>query len=416
MNFRRRIITTFLLFVISISLAFGLLLNGLMNFVEDEIVRDFLLENMEYFEERVQLESSNDSLIQTTKVKAYLTHFGDIPEKLRLLNDGFHETENSHILIKTLRTGFHTGGKLILSFDESQSFLDKNEKNITLAITVFSLLIILLAGAICIYLAKSIASPIEHLSKQVREDQKSIIDSDILSRKDELGSLARAFSLSLKKINNLLEREKNFTRYASHELRTPLTVVRNNVDIIKLIIKKFITEQEKLSVKVPKHYDDAIQRLDQAIWFMGQQINTLLLMARGEYQPTYSQVAFLPLLNDIEAYFPDLLLKKEISQDLFVWADPTILLTILTNLFNNAVEHGADNNGKTTITIKADSSGFAICNIVKSFNTSHDGERFGLEIVEQLCRVMNWEFAYKESQKKEKRQFLITVIYIKASL
>ncbi len=413
MNFRKRIITTFLLFAIALTVVFGLLMDNLMVFVEDQIVRDFLSENMDYFEEKIQNEVSEDILITTSKVKGYLTHFNGVPEEFNSLSDGFHDTKDSHVLVKTLDTGFYTGEKLILLFDESKSFLDINENAIVLAIIIFSLVIVALAAVVCIYLAKSIASPIEYLAKKVSAEQGSISDSSVLSRRDELGSLARAFSLSVEQIHNLLEREKNFTRYASHELRTPLTVVKNNIDILRVVTKRLPKERSEPDDKVTKTFDNSIKRLNQAVWFMEQQVNTLLLLARGEYQPKLDEVELLPLINDVEAYFPDLILSKKFSEGHLVTTDPTVLLSILINILNNVIEHGADDNGKTAATIEANQTGFSVSNTTSTAPKSGDGKRFGLEIVEQLCDVMSWNLAIEENENQNNNQFSVVVSYIK---
>ena len=71
MTFRKRIISTFLLFASLLTLVFAILLDNLMNYVEDEVSRDFLAENLAYLEKRLQSDSNPKLLMDTYKVKTH---------------------------------------------------------------------------------------------------------------------------------------------------------------------------------------------------------------------------------------------------------------------------------------------------------------------------------------------------------
>jgi signal transduction histidine kinase len=49
---------------------------------------------------------------------------------------------------------------------------------------------------------------------------------------DEIRELADALAWFAQRLNELVERERNFTRDASHELRSPLTVIRTSAELV----------------------------------------------------------------------------------------------------------------------------------------------------------------------------------------
>ena len=406
MNFRQRIIATFLVFALALTTVFGVLLDNVMNFIEDQIIRDFLIENMVFFEQQL---AQDGQLINTPKLQSYLSGRDTLPGFLQELEDGFHDTESVHVFVKTLNHPDHAGQHLILVFDESQAFLDTHENSIFIAMLIFSCVIVCLAAVVCVYLAKSIASPIEYLANTVSSEHGDITHSPMLKRQDELGSLARAFDASVQEIQVLLEREKNFTRYASHELRTPLTVVRNNIDLLRFVTEKKMAEAKTSNIKVTQTYDNSVLRLYQAIWFMEQQINTMLLLARGEYKPQFTRVNLAVTLDEVAIYFPNLELDFAFDNTLNLHLDRTVLLSVLTNVLNNVVEHGANDNGVSKAKILADESGLSIINSMVSRREDYSGKRFGLEIVSQLCDVMEWGVEFEEAEIEEPYLFSVTI-------
>ena len=421
MSFRSRIISAFLLFVFALSITFGWLLDSMMTVIEDKVAQEFMQEHLQYLESTLQSQVPSDHLISTPKITAYLSDHTNTPHALLNLPDGFHETEAQHILAKTLTAGPYQGNQLILTFDESQSFLDQNESNIFMTIGALILLVVLLAGIVCLYLAKSIASPIEFLAHHVKTQQGGLNGHPVLSRNDELGHLARAFSSTLDKINAFLLREKNFTRYASHELRTPLTVIKNNIELLQLLKKQDLSDntqvkpiqinRKQVSPQQFTVFNNAVARLDQAAWLMEEQVNTFLLMARGTYTVNTEKLRLLPILQKVESYFPDLIVTQHLDEGATLFADPIIVIGILTNAFKNAMEHGANHSGKVTATVTADEFGLSISNRSMPPEEYETGERFGLEIIEHLCSIQCWALSIDYPNAESNPNFSITIRY-----
>jgi heavy metal sensor kinase len=74
--------------------------------------------------------------------------------------------------------------------------------------------------------------------KRVRREVEKIIEKGDLSHRvsvglpdDEVGRLARTFDQLLVRVDQAMERERQFTSDASHELRTPLTVLKGEISV-----------------------------------------------------------------------------------------------------------------------------------------------------------------------------------------
>ena len=75
--------------------------------------------------------------------------------------------------------------------------------------------------------------------------------------KDELYTLSKTINNLLDRIENAIEREKQFTSDASHELRTPLAVIKGTLEVL---IRKLKLSAQKSTWS--HYYDEAVQRTD----------------------------------------------------------------------------------------------------------------------------------------------------------
>jgi signal transduction histidine kinase len=149
---------------------------------------------------------------------------------------------------------------------------------------------------------------------------------------------------------------RDFVANASHELRTPLTVIGGFTET--LLDDSLPNEQRRQFAQTVLANTQRMQRI----------VDDLLDLSRiesGGWKPNPSQVDIRALaeeaLSVVEERRPDkrLALNVEISPEAtHVWADPTALRQVLTNLVDNAVRH--TNEGSVTVFARRAPGGVAI--------------------------------------------------------
>lgn len=110
------------------------------------------------------------------------------------------------------------------------------------------------------------------------------------NQKDELYELSSTINELLDRLENTIERERQFTSDASHELRTPLSTLRGTLEVL---VRKPRNQRE---------YEDKINFSIAVIDFMTLTLEQLLLLARLENPITIAQknnVFLHTLIDDI---------------------------------------------------------------------------------------------------------------------
>ena len=155
-------------------------------------------------------------------------------------------------------------------------------------------------------------------------------------RPDELHTLATAINGLLGRVEQAVEREKQFTADASHELRTPLAVLKGTLEVL---VRK---------PRTPAEYVSSIQLGIREIDRLTHLVDQLLLMARFEPQAqglNRQELSVLSAVHDVLHRHRADLEAKRIRVDVedgaapTVVADPHLLDLILDNLVANAVKY-----------------------------------------------------------------------------
>jgi signal transduction histidine kinase len=99
--------------------------------------------------------------------------------------------------------------------------------------TILAALLSLLGGR---WLANMIMRPISNMIKTMEEIEKSGIPKTIAIQnktKDELQTMGRTFNRMINRLQENLEKQKQFVSDASHELKTPLTVIKSYANLLR---------------------------------------------------------------------------------------------------------------------------------------------------------------------------------------
>lgn len=190
-------------------------------------------------------------------------HRGDaIPLSLRHLSPGVQEIEVDGIGLHVL-AGQDSAGRFIVVDHESD--YEKVELIMYSAFAVTFLGFLLFAALLGGFVARRVVNPMTTLADAVSSRAAEL---PLLERKDELGTLARAFAAHTEELRGFLDRERFFTGDVSHELRSPLTVIMGAAEIL-------MTQAEDEAVRTPA------QRIYRAANEAAECVTVLLLLARA---------------------------------------------------------------------------------------------------------------------------------------
>ena len=295
---------------------------------------------------------------------------------------------------------------IAVSMEETVSFLYNLKK------ILFStyLLVLLLLFLVARFIAGSTIKPINAIIKTSSEITKDNLKGriELPQNRDELYTLSQTINSLLDRIENTIEREKQFTSYASHELRTPLAVIKGTMEVLIRKPRNQEEYQEKINF--------CIREVDRLNYLVDQ----LLLLARFENQKQNIKKEWVDLkaliLDNLTQFSDsisnnDIEIKVTIADDLVIQSDYYLFSIIMSNLLSNAIKYS---NEKSTIAIAAElknkntvltitDSGMGIPNleldkILHSFYRSETvqssnikGTGLGLSIVKRLCLLLKVE-------------------------
>lgn len=247
----------------------------------------------------------------------------------------------------------------------SSMVLGKSMLNVVLVLVPIILLFTVIGGY---YITKKAFVPIDDITKTANDirakgDLKKRVPINPDGKEDELYRLSVTLNKMLSNIENLITQEKQFTSDASHELRTPISVILSQGEYLLEI-----AESEKERELAQNIVDKAKQ--------MSKLISSLLLLSRIDQnrQRLTKKETDLGVLIEVAtesvktlAEEKSITVNTDIKENLTVCADETLMLSVITNLINNAIKYGKEsgtvnisafeNDGLVNIIVKDDGIG-----------------------------------------------------------
>lgn len=253
---------------------------------------------------------------------------------------------------------------------------------------------------------KPVSTIIETSSQITKDNLQTRIPLPI--NKDELYVLSQNINNLLDRVENAIEREKQFTSDASHELRTPLAVIKGTMEVL---IRKPRNQQE---------YEEKINFCITEVDRLNHMVDQLLLLARFENQKQNiknESIYLNALVLDNLARFSEkieakkLKIKTNFTADYHLQSDNYLISIIVSNLISNAIKYTED-NGEITIglfqnanailfSVADNGIGISKTDLDKIFNSFYrsdstnqakiKGTGLGLSIVKRLCDLLKIE-------------------------
>lgn len=446
-SFKNRIAFNYILSTaILISVVFFVIYQ-ITSFSINKHINDDILEESNEYLELIEIDSNNSYLIQvnqwrerdnnSVKVNPVFVQFLDYNNKLIDKSPnlkGFQlqlykvQKDNQFVdvflngqPIRQIQIPLIDKGKKVgylfvaMSLDEVTLIL--TNLRTTLYITFPLILIVLFLTAR--FIAGRSIKPIKIITQTSSKITKDNMKERIVlpQNKDELYVLSKTINDLLDRIENAVEREKQFTSDASHELRTPLTILKGTLEVL---IRKPRTQAE---------YEEKISYGISEVNRLNNLVDQLLLLARFENQiqslkteKVYLNALLLDILTrySLKANAKKIRIKHQFTQEYYVQSDNYLVSIILTNIISNAFKYSNENgvisitlsqNETTTIcTIFDNGIGISKDDLAKITNpfyrsnpTEHPeikGSGLGLSIVKRLAELLNIQFEIQSGINK----------------
>lgn len=279
--------------------------------------------------------ASVDSEVQTLKEGGYEPATGPaeaawvrlqqaITEEQRLVRDSLVAEADAHRenvvdpAFRAMDQAFDPIGEAINTAGETQVQLAQTiatrAATTTLVALAFSLMIAVLIGT---WTGRNLVRPVSELRRGMAGVAEGDFEQELeisSHRPDEIGDLARSFSLMAEDLAALDRLKAEFVSVASHELKTPLSVIRGYVSLLRDEVYGDVTPEQK---KILGSVGDQTDRL-------GRLIQQLLDVSRFEAGVGRLDVKSFDLrhfLDEFEVSFEALAVQNEIDFHVSVGGD-----------------------------------------------------------------------------------------------
>lgn len=406
--------------------------------VNTHINEDIQME-VEKHHEEIEIDRNNTYLIQvdqwrarehnTVNVSPVFVQFFDINDKLidkspnlkglqlklydYKLDNKFIDTYLNNKPIRQIQVPLFDNKKIVghlfvaMSLDDATMILTNLRNTLFIAFPLILIVLFLIARFIAGRSIKPVAI-ITETSSRITKD--NLIDRiELPNYKDELYVLSKTINDLLDRIENAVEREKQFTSDASHELRTPLTVLKGTLEVLVRKPRSQAEYVEKINFSISE-----VNRLNNLV-------DQLLLLARFENQKLSlkNEKVYLNavILDTLTLYSGKINAKKinvkhSFLDHYYINSDNYLVSIIISNLISNAIKYSNENgvlliqlseqNGKIICSISDNGIGIAKDDLDKIFNpfyrsdpTNHPeikGSGLGLSIVKRIVQLLHIKF------------------------
>ncbi|MDH5475942.1 MAG: ATP-binding protein [Cyclobacteriaceae bacterium] len=197
------------------------------------------------------------------------------------------------------------------------------------------------------FLAGRSIIPIKYITETINRITKNNLNErvDLPHHIDELHDLSSGFNQLLQRIENAIQRERQFTSDASHELRTPLATLRGTLEVL---IRRPRSQKE---------YEDKISYSLSEIDRMTSSIEQLLLLARLDahsHGKIIADISLPTLINETLSRHQNAISDKNLKVDLHIQTTKEALVPqyysnlIIDNIISNAIKYSLE---KTSLEI-----------------------------------------------------------------
>jgi two-component system sensor histidine kinase CpxA len=204
------------------------------------------------------------------------------------------------------------------------------------AVLPYGLCVLAAVGVICIVMALYLASPLRQLRHIVdRFGNGDLSVRAHIKRKDEFGSLSRAFNNMADRIQTLLTAERRLLQDISHELRSPLARLEFAVEL----------------ARTSENRNASMDRIKRDLDRLGTLVGELFQVTRAEGDPGSRKNEDVALDSLVHLLVEDCTLEAEVrhcrvlmnaDEPVLIQGDAELLRRALENVLRNAIRHSPE--------------------------------------------------------------------------
>lgn len=260
----------------------------------------------------------------------------------------------------------------------------------------------LLSLGLGMWLSRRVMRPVTELAERLRNFRRQGKAEPLAPHfaRDEVGELAQALDEYSERLTTMVERDREFNSDVSHELRTPLAVIASTTELLQS------------SPDMTDKLHERLKRIERSSRHATEMIEALLLLSRAERRgPTMGETTDAAKVGAdvVESQRPHLRgrpieLALIVAGPLTVDAPSSVLSVVLTNLVGNAVKYTQEGNVTVSVLddrivvedsgpgIPADQAEHLFDRGVQGKDAPKgSGAGLGLAIVKRLCDLYRWD-------------------------
>lgn len=365
-------------------------------------------------------DSDNQLIDKSPNLKSLNLKLFPIEKDNQYIDTQLNEKPIRQIQVPILQENVIIGHLIVaMSLDDAEMVIGNLRNILLISIPLILIVLFLIARFFAGRSIQPVRTIIETSSQITKDNLQTRIP--LPQNKDELFVLSENINNLLDRIENAVDREKQFTSDASHELRTPLAVIKGTMEVL---IRKPRNQQE---------YEEKIQFCISEVDRLNHMVDQLLLLARFENQKQnvkQESIYLNALILDNLTRFSDkseskkLKIIADFKDDYYIQSDNYLVSIIFSNLISNAIKYSHDNGEiilqlektptEMIFTISDNGIGISEIDLNKIFNSFYrsdvsnhpeiKGTGLGLSIVKRLCDLLNLKILV-ESKQNEGTQF-----------
>lgn len=195
------------------------------------------------------------------------------------------------------------------------------------------LLLVIMTGVLWV-IAKNMTHRLDEMSKQMLLLGEGDFGVRVREQgNDEISVLARGFNQSAQKIERLINANNLLLAHASHEFRTPITRMRLQTEMLAMLADK-LQHEDKTQLN---RRTDAINR---DLTGLNDLIESILLVSRLDAGHALEQMQTVDLYELVASECQHYTQVHLYGQSVCLHAQSNLLLHLVRNLLNNALNHG----------------------------------------------------------------------------
>ncbi len=303
----------------------------------DELVYDLIFEAVALNPRNsyVQVELNGNMLFKTQNLIDQKISFPNVPQDRIVIGNIL----NSRLSEYPIRTAYLKKNNYEITVAYPSHLIEETLTNLTDIYIIIAPLFFVLSIVGGSVLSASSLRRIDRITKRTDEITTQNLDDKIPGEEfnDEYGRLVHTLNRMIRRIKKSIDYMNQFSIAASHELKTPLTILRGEVEVALR------------HPKTPEQYREILQSNYEEVLRLINIVDRLFLVSRFDNKLIKANLKRVDLKELLERIVDNLgylssdknnRLIMEADTDIQVEADPDLIRQLMTNLIENAIKYG----------------------------------------------------------------------------